>query len=240
MSPRGNEHPTLAYLLEDHPQVAMPEGFDGRICVRVATEGAARYYILTNEDFRGLPLLQSYLPDHHTEVVARDTRGEPWASRIRAPAGGTVAFPEMVPQPVPFGDGIGLLGYWLSLPELAAGDRLYVRLFWEVSAPPVHDYTAFVHLIWMDAGGASTQVAGSDAPPGNGSCPTGGWLPGEVVVDELQFVLPEDFPDPHRPSHAVYYLEVGLYTPADGRRLDVPANAEDRVLIGPLQVAGEP
>jgi len=108
-----------------------------------------------------------------------------------------------------------------------------VRLFWQVTSTPSHNYTAFVHLIQMDAAGVSTQLAGTDSQPGAGSCPTGDWLPREVVVDEMQFVVPElpIIPDTN------YYLEIGFYTLDDGRRLDIPDNADDRILLGPLDLA---
>jgi len=236
ITPRGREHPTLAYLLAEHPETPMPTGFDGRICVRVATDVPARYYILVNEDFRAESLLKSIYPDSSVTTSVVETNGAPWANRLEQPAGGAVVFPQMQPRPITLSDGIGLLGYQLFPPVgMQAGDIFYTRLYWQVSAPPSADYTAFAHLLRRDEAGDLVWLAGADRPPGDGSCPTTEWLPGEVVIDELQFAVPADLP----PQGAgAYYVEVGFYTAADGKRLAVPNNAEDRILIGPL-ILGE-
>ncbi|MCB0115832.1 MAG: hypothetical protein KDD84_17145, partial [Caldilineaceae bacterium] len=232
VSPRGQDHPTLGYLLEQYDDTPMPEGFDGRICMRVATGVDARYYFLNNEDPRGRDVVDSYYPSAETAPVIWDTNGVPWADTFFQAADGDVVFPEMIAQRAELGDGISLLGYFLYPDQgIRGGDRLYTRLFWQVTAPPLRNYTAFSHLIQMDAGGASTQLAGQDRPPGEGTCPTQDWLPGEVVVDELQFVVPDPLPE------GEIYLEIGFYTPEDGLRLDIADNAEDRIIIGPLVIA---
>lgn len=232
MTPRGREHPTLGYLLEEHPGTPLPQGFDGRICVRVATDLPARYFILDKEDFRTESLLTAIYPQATVTTSVVETAGTVWARRLEQPAGGAVVFPEMQPQAVPLSDGIDLLGHQLFPPAgMAAGGIFYTRLYWQVSAPPTADYTAFAHLLRRNDAGDLELVAGADRPPGDGSCPTTEWLAGEVVIDELQFVLPSDI---HDTANRAYYLEMGFYLPTDGRRLDIPDNAEDRILIGPL------
>jgi hypothetical protein len=230
ISPRGDKHPTILYLLKQHPHVPPPEGFNGRICARVATDLSARYYFLDNEDFRGEALLTAYYPNASTAAAIADPVGVSWATRLEQPKGGTLVFPEMIAQEKRLGDGIDFLGYWLY-PEdsIRPGELLYTRLFWQVTEQPTSQYTAFVHLVHRDEDGNSTQIAGADRPPGEGSCPTDEWLPGEVVVDELQFAIPAELSEAGE-----YYLELGLYTPADGQRLDVVGNVEGRILIGPL------
>jgi hypothetical protein len=230
ISPRGDKHPTVLYLLKQHPHKTPPEGFDGRICTRVATDQRALYYFLDNEDFRGQVLLTAYYPDATTAAAIVDSAGASWATRLEQPDGGAVIFPEMILQEERLDDGIDLMGYWL-FPEdgIRPGEQFYTRLFWSVTAHPSYDYTTFSHLLHMDENGVTTQIVGSDRPPGEGTCPTRDWLPGEVVVDELQFSVPVDLP-----HSGEYYLEVGFYTPADGRRLDVVGSVEDRILIGPL------
>jgi 4-amino-4-deoxy-L-arabinose transferase-like glycosyltransferase len=230
ISPRGDEHPTVLYLLKQHPHVTPPEGFDGRICARVATDRPVLYYFLDNEDFRGEALLTAYYPDASTAEAIVDPAGVSWATRLEQPQGGAVIFPEMIAHEEGLGNSINFLGYWLY-PEdgIRPGEQLYTRLFWQVTEQPSTGYTAFVHLVHRDENGNSTQGAGADRPPGKGSCPTNEWLPGEVVVDELQFTVPAELSDAGE-----YYLEVGLYTPSEGRRLDIAGSAEDRILLGPL------
>jgi len=229
-APQGIDHPTTRFLLLEQPPQRI-NGFDSRLCVRVPTDTPAIFYFVYDDFYRGPKLLKSYLPDSQIQDRIIDTSGNVWAKRLDQPAGGAVQFPEQTPFAVPLTDGIALQGYWLSQAQLTPGDGLFVRLFWKVSATPSQDYTAFVHLIRMDTSGESTQLAGADSQPGAGSCPTGEWLAGEVVVDEMQFVVPAELPTA---PNTEYFLEIGFYTLADGRRLDIPSNAEDRILIGPL------
>jgi 4-amino-4-deoxy-L-arabinose transferase-like glycosyltransferase len=233
VSPRGSEHPTVAYLLAQNPETPIPQGFDGRICMRVVTDAPARYYFLSNEDARSKALIDSYYPDAAARPVIWDTHGAPWAEKLDQPAGGAVTFPEMIAYPAQLSDGIDLLGYWIY-PEDGprAGERLYTRFYWRVSAPPGLDYTAFAHLIYVDENGTTTQLAGADRPPGEGSCPTSDWLPGEVVIDELQFELPTPLPD------SDLFLAVGFYNPESGQRLSVPGSGEDAILIPLRRVLG--
>lgn len=229
MTPRGREHPTLGYLLEEHPGTPLPQGFDGRICVRAATGVPARYFILDKEDFRTESLLTGIYPQATVTTSVVETVGTVWARRLEQPAGGAVVFPEMQSQPVPLNDGIALLGHQLFPPAgMEAGATFYTRLYWQVSAPPAADYTAFAHLLWRNEVGDLVWLAGADRPPGDGSCPTTEWLPGEVVIDELQFALPAELPA------GDLFVAVGFYTPADGVRLPIPNASDDQILIGPL------
>jgi hypothetical protein len=231
MTPRGREHPTLGYLLEEHPGTPLPQGFDGRICVRVATDVPARYIILDKEDFRSESLLTGIYPQATVTTSVIETSGTVWARRLEQPAGGGVVFPEMESQPVPLGDGIDLLGHQLFPPAgMAAGATFYTRLYWQVSDSPTADYTAFAQLLQRNEAGDLVWLAGADRPPGDGSCPTTEWLPGEVVIDELQFALPADLPA------GDLFVAVGFYTPADGKRLTIPTTSDDQILIGPLSL----
>lgn len=233
MTPRGREHPTLGYLLEEHPGTPLPQGFDGRICVRVATDVPARYIILDKEDFRSESLLTGIYPQATVTTSVVETSGTVWARRLEQPAGGGVVFPEMESQPVPLGDGIDLLGHQLFPPAgMAAGATFYTRLYWQVSDSPTADYTAFAQLLQRNEAGDLVWLAGADRPPGDGSCPTTEWLPGEVVIDELQFALPADLPA------GDLFVAVGFYTPTDGKRLTIPTTSDDQVLIGPLSSGG--
>jgi 4-amino-4-deoxy-L-arabinose transferase-like glycosyltransferase len=228
VSPRGGEHPTVGYLLAQHPDTPIPQGFDGRICMRVATDGPAHYYFLSNEDARGKALIDSYYADAAVVPVVWETNGAPWAEKLSQPAGGAVTFPEIIAHPAQLSDGIDLLGYWIY-PEdwvrAGAGERFYTRLYWQVTENPSLDYTAFSHLIHIDNNGTTTQIAGADRPPGEGTCPTNEWLPGEVVIDELQFQVPSPLPD------GELSLAIGFYNPETGQRLPIPGHEGDAILI---------
>jgi hypothetical protein len=194
------------------------------VCVRFPESGAARFIFLANEDFRGADLLQRYLPDSQARVLVTDPNGQAWATELVQPAGGRVDLPEMTAAPAPLDDSIQFLGYWLSSASPQPGERLYVRLFWRADGRPSTDYTAFVHLLAAGPDGAMQQVAGVDAPPGNGSCPTGAWEPGEIVVDELQLVVPDDL------AVDAHMLAVGLYQAETGLRLAVPGHPNDQIV----------
>jgi hypothetical protein len=229
LSPRGSDHPSLVYLLLSDPTPPRLLGFDGATCVRVQMDGPADYTFLVNEGERGQTLLSTYLPWAETETVVVDGRGAPWAVQSQQPQGMVPVFPEMTSFAHELADGIGLAGYWLSQAAVVPGERLYARLFWQVIGQPSQEYTAFVHLLAQGDDG-ERLLAGSDTPPGNGTCATSTWRPGETIVDELQFVLPDPLPD------LPLWLEIGLYD-GTGTRLTVSAGetpGADRILIGPL------
>jgi 4-amino-4-deoxy-L-arabinose transferase-like glycosyltransferase len=234
LSPRGKDHPTLRYSLLDDKNLPEIEGFDGRLCLRVATNRQAEYIFLSQEDFRGPDLLASYLANTKKQTIITAPDGQPWAVSLTQSESDPVQFPEMTAYPVKLGDGIELLGYWLSQSEIHPGDHLYVRLFWRVTDKPQKNYTNFVHIIDTQPG-ETVILAGNDGAPGNGSCMTTEWLPGEIVVDEKEIVLPETLTiDDHRGE---YFIETGFYTLEDGQRLSIPEHKNDRILIGPLEIS---
>jgi 4-amino-4-deoxy-L-arabinose transferase-like glycosyltransferase len=224
ISPRGDDHPTVRYSLLADASPPDLRGFDGRVCVRLPESGAARFVFLAGEDYRGPALVQSYLPDSLPQVLIGEPAGGPWATELVQPAGGRVQLTQMTAAPATLDDGIEFLGYWLSNAHPQPGERLYVRLFWRADGRPSTDYTTFVHLLAAGPDGALQQVAGFDAPPGNGSCPTGAWMPGEIIVDELQLVLPDGQADDG------YALAVGLYQAETGQRLAVPGHPNDQIV----------
>lgn len=91
------------------------------------------------------------------------------------------------------------------------GALLQVTLTWQANAPIIEDYTVFAHLV--DETG--TLVSQRDTPPVSGFRPTSGWVAGDVVEDRLGVYVP------HSASTKPLRLRLGLYRPADGRRLPV-------------------
>jgi 4-amino-4-deoxy-L-arabinose transferase-like glycosyltransferase len=223
LSPRGQDHPTVRYLLLADASPPDLRGFDGRVCVRLPESGAARFIFLPAEDYRGPALLQSYLPDSSVQVLVADPAGQPWATELAQPAGGRVELPELTALPASLDDGVEFLGYWLSNPNPQPGERLYVRLFWRATGQPSTDYTAFVHLVTPDPNGVWQQLAGVDAPPGGGSCATSGWTPGEIIVDEQQLVVPANLPA------GSLSLAAGLYRGDTGQRLGISGHPDNQI-----------
>jgi hypothetical protein len=82
---------------------------------------------------------------------------------------------------------------------------------------PEVDYVVFTHLLGA-AHNPRTQgpVWGQhDSPPADAGLPTSLWAVGEAITDRHLLEV-----DPGAPP-GEYRLEVGMYTPADGRRLAV-------------------
>ncbi|MCS7220541.1 MAG: glycosyltransferase family 39 protein [Anaerolineae bacterium] len=107
------------------------------------------------------------------------------------------------------GDAVILRGYDV-MPALPVRGGLWeITLYWQAKARLSISYKVFVHL-YDAAGSLRAQV---DDYPLRGEAPTSSWLPGEVVVDRYQLLVPSDLPP------GVYRLAVGLYDPTSGQRL---------------------
>jgi hypothetical protein len=100
-----------------------------------------------------------------------------------------------------FGGMIELAGYDLAQEENA----VRLTLYWRVLAIPDRNYTFFVHLADPATGRPATQV---DTMPRGLTYPTGLWVTGEVVSDEVVLSL-EAVPE------GKYELAVGWYDPDD-------------------------
>lgn len=89
------------------------------------------------------------------------------------------------------------------------GERVDVRVTWEVNSPPGRDFTTFVHL-----GDPSQQpLAQGDSPALGGDYPTRWWTAGEVIEDRYSLTIPADL------EAGQYPVQLGLYDPATGERV---------------------
>ncbi len=121
------------------------------------------------------------------------------------------------PYQANFSQLIQLIGYDLSTQRAYAGGRVPVTLYWQALAPVPTSYQIFVHL--ENKHGLAAQ---SDGVPVCWSYPTNLWRPGQIIADQHAISLP-----PHM-LPGQYDLQVGLYLPDSGQRLDV------------LDMAGQP
>lgn len=131
------------------------------------------------------------------------------------------------------GDQVRLRGYDLSPLPGPAGDVLHLTLYWQAVQPPADDYVVFVHL-----NNAVYHLWGShDSSPAR---PTSQWAVGETVVDRHGVLVLPGTP----PGH--YVLEVGMYHPVGGARLDVTASTaaggstqigSSAIVLPPVEVA---
>jgi hypothetical protein len=124
---------------------------------------------------------------------------------------------------VPFGDQIHLVGYDVDggIPS-AAGESLRLRFYWQASAPPVDNYSLFVHVMPVDRVEVITQADGNPARSDRLSLT---WTePSETLISPLfEITLPPDL------SAGDYRVLIGLYNYQTGVRLPVGAadNASD-------------
>jgi hypothetical protein len=119
-----------------------------------------------------------------------------------------------------FGTAIELLGLESSTETLQSGAPLPLTLYWRAREVTPTRYSVFIHL--LNAQGEI--VAQTDDSPTQGTRPTTGWLPPEVITDAHSLNLPAALPP------GDYTLTVGLYDPRTGERLPVEGGA-DRVVL---------
>ena len=137
-----------------------------------------------------------------------DATGKPIQVSV-APSAATLATAAL---PVSFSELVQLDGYEVTDNSVTRGKALVLFLYWRAKQKIDADYTVFVHLV-DDSG---SVIAAYDSQPQSGRSPTSTWDPGQLKVDPIVLAVPFDAaPGSDRK------LEVGLYTPTDGKRLSV-------------------
>jgi hypothetical protein len=136
------------------------------------------------------------------------------------------------PSGANFGDLVTLVGADLDRATVGPGETLHLTLYWQAQTSMVKPYTVFTHLLDAD----SRIWAQQDGIPVSSARPTTGWVPGEVIRDEVQLTV-----DPQAPP-GDYVIEVGLYDAGDPAlpRLSVLDETGqpigDRVLLAEVKV----
>jgi len=115
--------------------------------------------------------------------------------------------------------------------SLQPGETLRLVLYWRALQQIQENYAVFVHMARAD-GAILTQ---RDVQPRDGTHPTSAWVTDEWVGDPHELSIPSDAPAD------IYWLEVGMYSPATMQRLPVvdPGEAtvlQDSVLVKELRV----
>jgi uncharacterized membrane protein len=120
---------------------------------------------------------------------------------------------------------VRLLGYDLSPRRTQAGSTVHLTLYWQTLARMDESYTVFTHLL----DGENHVWGQKDNIPCDGTCPTTGWVEGEVIVDGYNIGVRPDAPP------GEYVIEVGMYEAETGQRLPVLDEGgkiqDDRVLL---------
>jgi hypothetical protein len=120
------------------------------------------------------------------------------------------------PLAVRFGSVAEVLGYDESVDTNA--HRLTVTLYWQALTITDTDYTVFNHLVDP----SNHLLAQHDGIPAAGQWPTTSWLPGQIIVDHQDLVLPTGVPV----NQAV--LQVGLYAAQASGQPRLPASGPAR------------
>jgi len=123
---------------------------------------------------------------------------------------GKIAIPAESAVEVSYEGDIDLIGYTLQESDLNLGGILDLTLFWKAQKLQEDNYQVFVHVV--DSG--SNIIAQSDKL-NPGDFPTERWPTDKYVRDQHRIELPENIPVDQ------YWIEVGLWTAADGNRLPV-------------------
>ncbi len=166
-----------------------------------------------------------------------------WDSPIArtAPAAGTLDDTRLVglrALNAVLGDQVRLSSYDLGgsdkqRPRIIPGAAISLTVYWEAPRQPTADYWAFVHVLDPE----DRAWSGWNGPPVSVVFPTGAWRPGEHIPVVYRVPVAPDVPP------GKYMLEIGLYHPFTGARLDVVAAdgapLGSRALLGPLKVAAD-
>jgi hypothetical protein len=124
----------------------------------------------------------------------------------RAPANARVEETDVV-----LGDEVELLRVMLDGEPLSGGEVLRLELYWQILRELGTNYNVFVHLM----GGEGQIHAQRDVP-----------LPAGGGREALGLLLPRDL------QPGTYRLRIGVYDPATGDRLTLPAEEDSLVIEG--------
>lgn len=128
-----------------------------------------------------------------------------------------------------FGDSLVLVGYDLRNEEVAPGEILSLKLWWEARRHTDTNYTAFVHLIDSDGRLWSQR---DDYPAGK-FLPTSEWKQGDLWQAEWPITVPADTPP------GDYRLIAGLYNLETMQRLPLTEGGQrgdDHITLGAVRV----
>jgi len=201
----------------DHPVIQLHAGlrpdlraYNGRFCLPYTDPVGERgtvYVIVPGLQDHSLALLQALYPTGETADGPRPPGSDrPYYRVFTAPAGATPAAGPDVALEATWADGIGLRGVTAEPLTLAPGDSLTMTLFYEATAAPSANYTAFVHLLGPARADGSPVWAQSDSEPCGGGRPTGKWRAGDLVRDTMTLTIPADAPA------GDYTLATGFYS----------------------------
>ncbi len=125
------------------------------------------------------------------------------------------------PLDAQFDEVARLVGFDLSQDIIKSDEIVTITLYWQALATGTEsNYVVFAHL--LDEEGR--LVGQHDSSPANSSRPTTGWLADEFVVDRHDMSLRD------KDYRGQAFIEIGLYDPTTGTRLQL-ANGSDQLVL---------
>jgi len=120
---------------------------------------------------------------------------------------------------LPLGDSFVLMGYDRSAEQVAPGNAVTLRFYWQAARKPPINYSMFIHLY---SANGEQLVGQADGSPGMPDRPTVTWdSPTETVISPaFDLNVPRDL------APGKYRVVVGLYDSVTGQRLITPSGAD--------------
>ncbi|MCB0208801.1 MAG: DUF2723 domain-containing protein [Anaerolineae bacterium] len=133
---------------------------------------------------------------------------------IVSPNAQDVVIPAYLKQPFShdFNGEITLAGYDYSVSRVGQGKGFGLELLWQAQKKPEDNYTLLVEA--LDAGG--NLLRSVEVQPVGGEAPTGSWVSGQFIRDQVNIVVPASAP----PGDNALYVRLSWLRP-DGSQLNL-------------------
>jgi len=236
ISPEVPSHPVIRFHSGRRDDV---QGYNGRVCFVLPerSETSTTYVIDPGQEQRSLDLLRSAMPAGYLVDIP-----ESYAERgsfvvYRIPSGSRAALSAGRAASARWGDRMELFGFDIAEESFAPGEKVSVTLYYRALRNMDQRYTAFVHLRGPTDGSTFGPLqAQNDSEPCHGFFATSSWAPGEIIVDEIEFMIPGDV------AFGKYALITGFYETGTGQRLAVngPSVTEhDVVWLADIEIGAD-
>ena len=234
MAPVWATHATVSFLTRDNPPVALDME---RGLVLPPADGRTAHYVFPADLDRRARQLGGWLNEAATRAVVNDRQGKPLLVQFELPSaarpqvdGDTARWGAVRPDETRLDrfDGAPALVGLTGDTQLSPGDRAQFLLYWRAPQPLSQDLPLFAHLV--DAAGQT--LLQDDHQPLATWYPTSRWGTDEVVLDLVQFRLPDRLP------LGTYQVRVGWYDLATGERRPLVQGGTE-LLVRDLVVAAE-
>ena len=136
------------------------------------------------------------------------------ASRAEPVGQAALDVEQVIPVGIEYGTELYLVGYEADRDSVPRGETLTVRLVWLARKQPAADHTVSVEV----TGRQRMQVGIANTMPGGGRLPTSAWIPGQIVIDEVQVPISAVAQTPTRGE-----IRVTVYSGSDEQPIEARA-----------------